>query len=379
MQIDLTDQQRRLRDTCRDLAERELRPQAKRWDRERTFPAEAVGKAAKLGLSAVAVPAEWGGAGGDNVGCALAVEELSRGCASVGLTLSVQNSLYCAPVMKFGTDAQRERFLRPFARGEKLGCFGLAEPEAGADAAELQTRAVRKGGVYVLEGTKSWVTNGPVADAMLLFAVTDPSKGAEGISAFLADTSGPGLLRRPDDEKLGVCASPSCSFVFEGFEVPVDQRLGGEGDGLRVATAALDGGRIGVAAQAIGIARAAFEEARDYAKVRKVSGVPIAQQQAVQFLLADMATELDAARLLTLRAASLQDAGAGHARESAMAKLYASEMSGRVTDKSLQIHGGMGLSKELAAERHFRDARITQIVEGTGEIQRLVISHALLQ
>src|SRR5207237_1117499 len=253
----------------------------------------------------VAVPAEWGGAGMDNVAYALAIEEISRGCASVGVTLSVNNSLYCDPVLKYGTDEQKERWLKPFATGEKLGCFGLTEPQAGSDAAEQRTTAVRKGRSYVINGTKNWITNGPVADAIVLFTMTDLSKGTKGITAFV--------------------------------------------------------------------------EARDYSKVRKTFDVPIAQHQAIQFMLADMATELEAARLLTLRAASLKDRGLRHTRESSMAKLFASEAANRVADKAVQIHGGMGYSKELDVERHFRDARITEIYEGTSEIQRLVISNALLQ
>ena len=379
MLIDLSEEQRLLRDTCREFSARELQPNAKRWDHSHSFPAEAVKKCAELGLFAVAIPEEWGGAGMDNVAYALAIEEISRGCASVGVTLSVSNSLYCDPVFKYGTDAQKERFLKPFARGEKLGCFGLTEPNAGSDAAEQKTTAVRSGETYVINGTKNWITNGPVADAMVLFTITDSSKGVKGITAFLVDTDAPGFLRQKQDEKMGICASPSCTIFFENLELPASQRLGAEGEGFKIAMSTLDGGRIGIAAQAIGIARAAFEEARDYAKVRKTFDVPIMQHQAIQFMLADMLVELEAARLLTLRAATLKDKGVRHSRESSMAKLYASEMSGRVTDKSVQIHGGMGYSKELDIERHFRDARITEIYEGTSEIQRLVISNALLK
>jgi butyryl-CoA dehydrogenase len=379
MQIELTEEQTLLRDTCRDFAARELTPNAKKWDREHTYPREAVQKAFELGLAAVAVPEAWGGAGMDTVAYALAIEEISRGCASVGVTLSVNNSLYCDPVNKYATDEQKERFLRPFATGEKLGCFGLTEPQAGSDAAEQRTTAVRRGDKYVINGTKNWITNGPVADAIVLFTMTDLSKGTKGITAFLVDTNAPGFLRQKADEKLGICASPSCTIFFENLEVPVSQRLGAEGEGFKIAMSTLDGGRIGIAAQAIGIGRAAFEEARDYSKVRKTFDVPISQHQAIQFMLADMATELDAARLLTLRAASLKDKGVRHSRESAMAKLYASEAANRAADKALQIHGGMGYSKELDIERHFRDARITEIYEGTSEIQRMVISNALLK
>lgn len=379
MDLELTDEQKLLRDTCREFADRELKPNARRWDREHHFPAEAVRKAFELGLAGVAVPEAWGGAGMDNVAYALAIEEISRGCASVGVTVSVNNSLYCDPVLKYGTDAQKERFLRPFARGEKLGCFGLTEPQAGSDAAEQRTTAVRKGDTYVINGTKNWITNGPVADAIVLFTMTDLSKGTKGITAFLVDTGAPGFLRQKADEKLGICASPSCTIFFENLEVPAAQRLGREGEGFKIAMSTLDGGRIGIAAQALGIGRAAFEEARDYSRIRKTFDVPISQHQAIQFMLADMATELDAARLLTLRAAVLKDRGVRHSRESAMAKLYASEASNRVANKAVQIHGGMGYSKELDVERHFRDARITEIYEGTSEIQRVIIGNALLK
>src|SRR5713226_855858 len=330
MQIELTDEQRLLRDTCREFADRELKPNARRWDREHKFPAEAVKKAFELGLGGVAVPAEWGGAGMDTVAYVLAIEEISRGCASVGVTLSVNNSLYCDPLLKYGNDQQRERWLKPFARGEKIGCFGLTEPQAGSDAAEQRTTAVRKGDEYVINGTKNWITNGPVADAIVLFTMTDLSKGTKGITAFVVDSSTPGFLRQKADEKLGICASPCCTIFFEDMEVPVAQRLGAEGEGFKIAMSTLDGGRIGIAAQAIGIARAAFEEARDYAKVRKTFDVPIAQHQAIQFMLADMSTELEAARLLTLRAASLKDRGARHTRESSMAKLFASEAASEI-------------------------------------------------
>ena len=379
MEIELSEEQRLLRDTCREFADRELKPNAKKWDREHTYPREAVQKAFELGLAGVAVPSEWGGAGMDNVAYALAIEEISRGCASVGVTLSVNNSLYCDPVMKFGTDEQKERFLKPYASGEKLGCFGLTEPQAGSDAAEQRTTAVKKGSTYVINGTKNWITNGPVADAIVLFTMTDLSKGTKGITAFLVETKIPGFLRQKADEKLGICASPSCTIFFENMEVPESQRLGKEGEGFKIAMSTLDGGRVGIAAQALGIGRAAFEEAREYSKVRKTFDIPISQHQAIQFMLADMATELDAARLLTLRAASMKDSGVRFSREAAMAKLFASETSNRVCDKALQIHGGMGYSKEMDVERHFRDARITEIYEGTSEIQRLVIANALMK
>jgi butyryl-CoA dehydrogenase len=307
------------------------------------------------------------------------MEEISRGCAGTGVIMSVNNSLYCDPVLKFGTDAQRERFLAPFARGEKLGAFALTEPMSGSDAAEMRTLAERKGSGYVLSGSKNFITNGPQADVILVFAMTDRAKRHRGISAFLVPTDSDGFTRGKPDEKVGIRASGSCTVFFEGCFVPEEQRLGAEGDGFKIAMATLDGGRIGIAAQAVGIARAAFEEAVAYAKERKAFGQPIAQFQAIQFMLADMATSIDAARLLLLRAAWMKDRGVRHSAESAMAKLFASEMSERVTSKAIQIHGGYGYVKEYDAERHWRDSRITEIYEGTSEIQRIVISAAVLK
>lgn len=379
MHFELTETQQMLRDTCRDFAARELTPNARRWDEEHHYPAEAVQMLAELGLMGVAVPEEDGGAGADNVSYALAMEEISRGCASTGVIMSVNNSLYCDPILKYGTDDQKKRWLEPFARGERLGCFGLTEPEAGSDAAAQKTVAIRQGDEYVISGSKNWITNGPTADAIVLFTITDRAAGHRGITAFVLDLDMPGISRAPADRKLGITASGSCSLFFEDVRVPVSQRLGNEGDGFKIAMSTLDGGRIGIAAQALGIARAAYEEALQYSKERKTFDKPIANHQAIQFMLADMATEIDAARLLVLRAAALKDAGVRHSAESAMAKLYASEMSHRVTHKAIQIHGGYGYSKEFDAERHYRDARITEIYEGTSEIQRIVIAASLLK
>ncbi|HWV38639.1 MAG TPA: acyl-CoA dehydrogenase [Vulgatibacter sp.] len=379
MHFELTETQQMLRDTCREFAERELTPNARRWDEEHRFPAEAVKKLGELGLLGIAVPEEWGGAGADNVSYALAMEEISRGCASTGVIMSVNNSLYCDPVLKFGTDEQKERWLKPFATGEKLGCFGLTEPEAGSDAAAQKTVAVRDGDFFRITGSKNWITNGPQADAIVLFTMTDKAKGNKGITAFLVDLDTPGVTRAPPDRKLGITASGSCSLFFENVKVPASQMLGKEGEGFKIALGTLDGGRVGIAAQALGIARAAYEEALAYSKERKTFDKPIASHQAISFMLADMATEIDAARLLVLRAAALKDKGVRHSAESAMAKLYASEMSHRVTHKAIQIHGGYGYSKEFDAERHYRDARITEIYEGTSEIQRVVISASLLK
>ncbi len=332
-----------------------------------------------MGLLGVAIPPDWGGAGMDNVCYAVAMEEISRGCGGTGVIMSVNNSLYCDPVMKFGTDAQKKEFLAPFARGEKLGAFALTEPMSGSDAAEMRTLATRRGSEYVLNGTKNFITNGPQADVVLVFAMTDRAKGHKGISAFLVPTDTKGFTRGKPDEKVGIRASGSCTLFFEEAVIPERYRLGGEGEGFKVAMQTLDGGRIGIASQALGIAVAAYEEALAYAKERKAFGQPITQFQAIQFMLADMATEIDAARLLVWRAASLKDRGVRHSAESAMAKLYASEMCERVTSKAIQVHGGYGYVKEYDVERHWRDSRITEIYEGTSEIQRLVIAASVLK
>jgi butyryl-CoA dehydrogenase len=379
MDIQLTEEQRQVRDLCREFAEKELKPNARRWDAEHVFPREAVRQLAEMGLMGVAVPPEWGGAGMDAISYAIAMEEISAGCAGTGVIMSVNNSLYCDPLLKYGTDAQKQELLVPFAKGERLGCFALTEPMSGSDAAEMRTVAARRGDEYVLDGSKNFITNGPQADVALVFAMTDKAKKHKGISAFLVPTDAKGFIRGKSDEKVGIRASGSCTVFFEGCAVPARNRLGEEGDGFKIAMAALDGGRIGIASQALGIARAAFDEARAYAKERKAFGQPISSFQAIQFMLADMATEIDAARLLIWRAASLKDKGVRHSAESAMAKLYASEMSERVTSKAIQIHGGYGYVKEYDVERHWRDSRITEIYEGTSEIQRLVISAAVLK
>jgi len=379
MDIQLTEEQRQVRDLCREFAEKELKPNARRWDADHVFPREAVRQLAEMGLMGVAIPPEWGGAGMDNVSYAIAMEEISVGCAGTGVIMSVNNSLYCDPLLKFGTEGQKKELLVPFAKGERLGCFALTEPMSGSDAAEMRTVAARRGEEYVLDGSKNFITNGPQADVALVFAMTDKAKKHKGISAFLVPTDANGFIRGKPDEKVGIRASGSCTVFFEGCAIPARHRLGEEGDGFKIAMSTLDGGRIGIAAQALGIARAAFEEARAYAKERKAFGQPISSFQAIQFMLADMATEIDAARLLVWRAASMKDQGVRHSAESAMAKLYASEMSERVTSKAIQIHGGYGYVKEYDVERHWRDSRITEIYEGTSEIQRLVISSSVLK
>ena len=379
MDIELTEEQRQVRDLCRQFADEELKPNARRWDEKHEFPRDAVRKLGEMGLMGVTVPPEWGGAGMDAVAYAVAMEEISRGCAGTGVIMSVNNSLYCDPVLKYGTDEQKREFLAPFARGDRIGCFALTEPMSGSDAAEMQTTATPRGDEYVLHGTKNYITNGPQADVVLVFAMTDRPKRHRGISAFLVPADAKGFTRGKPDEKVGIRASGSCSVFFEACAVPKRFRLGEEGEGFKVAMSTLDGGRIGIAAQALGIARAAYEEAVAYAKDRKAFGQPIASFQAIQFMLADMATELDASRLLVWRAASLKDQGVRYSAEASMAKLFASEMAERVTSKAIQVHGGLGYMKECDAERHWRDSRITEIYEGTSEIQRIVISSALLK
>jgi butyryl-CoA dehydrogenase len=307
------------------------------------------------------------------------MEEISAGCASCGVIMSVNNSLFCDPVYKFGTAEQKERILRPVASGQRLGCFGLTEPMSGSDAQTMVTGAEKTQGGFLLNGAKNWITNGPHADWIVVFAITDRSGAKVRHTAFLVERGTPGFTQNAADHKLGIHAAHSCTVFFENCKVPDANILGQVGDGFKVAMATLDGGRIGIACQAIGIARAAFEKSVAYAKERKSFGVPIAQHQAIQFMLADMATQIDAARLLAWRAASMKDKGVRHSAESAMAKLYASEMATRVTHKAIQIHGGYGYSTEFPVERHYRDARITEIYEGTSEIQRIVIAASVLK
>lgn len=379
MDLQLTPEQSLLQQTARDFATREVEPRAKHLDREGEWPADLVKRLGELGLMGVAIPSEYGGAGFDHVSYALAIEEISRACASVGVIMSVNNSLACDPINRHGSDAQKEQFLTPMAAGKILGCFGLTEPASGSDAATMATFAEKDGDHWILNGSKNFITNGPHADLIVVFAMTRKNVGAKGITAFIVPTKTPGFSTSKPDEKLGIHAAHSCTVFFEQCRIPDAYRLGNEGDGFKVAMSTLDGGRIGIAAQAIGIARAAFEKAVAYAKERRAFGTPLAEKQAIQFMLADMATDLDAARLLVQRAALLKDAKQRSTKESAMAKLFASEMATRVTHKALQIHGGLGYTAECDAERHYRDARITEIYEGTSEIMRIVVSANVLK
>jgi butyryl-CoA dehydrogenase len=379
MDLDLTSEQRLLRDTARELATKEILPRAAEIDSAHEFPRAVVARLGEVGLLGVMVPERWGGAGMDAVAYALALEEICRACASTGVIMSVQNSLCCAPIVASGTDAQRQRWLPDLATGKKIGSFALSEPEAGSDAAAQRTSAVRKGEGWVLNGTKNFITNAPAADVMLVAANTDPAKGSKGISIFLVPTGTPGLKVGPADKKLGIRGAVSAQVFFADCAVAEDALLGAEGEGFKIAMRALDGGRIGIAAQAVGIARAAFEAATRYALERRTFGQPIADHQAIQFKLADMSTEIDAARLLLWRAAVKKDGGGRYTTEAAMAKLFASEVANRVAKEAVQVFGGYGYLSDFPVERHFRDAKITEIYEGTSEIQRLVIASSLLR
>jgi butyryl-CoA dehydrogenase len=379
MDFDLTEEQRLIRDTARDFASREIAPKAAELDKTARWPTEIVKRLGELGFLGMAIPTEYGGAGLDVVSYALAMEEVSFACASCGVIMSVNNSLFCDPLYKFGTDEQKKTALEECASGKKLGCFGLTEPMSGSDAQTMVTSAEKTTGGWVLNGAKNWITNGPDADYILVFCVTDKSGPKVRHTAFLVPKGTPGFSLNPRDHKLGIHAAHSCTVFFENCKLPDSAVVGNVGDGFKVAMATLDGGRIGIACQAIGIARAALETSIAYAKERKSFGVPIAQHQAIQFMLADMATEIDAARLLTWRAASMKDEGARHSTESSCAKLFASETATRVAHRAIQIHGGYGYSTEFPLERHYRDARITEIYEGTSEIQRIVIAASLLR
>jgi butyryl-CoA dehydrogenase len=377
--LELTEEQQLLQKSVRDFAEAEVRPLAKEIDETGHFPMETFKKAAELGLTGVAVPETYGGAGMDHVSYAIVVEEISRVCASTGVILSVQNSLYCDPILRFGTDEQKQKFLVPYARGEKIGCYALTEPQAGSNAAALATKAARKGEAYIINGTKAWITNGGVADAAIVYVNTQPEKGEKGITALVVEKGTHGFAVGKEEKKLGIHATACTELSFTDCEVPIGNRIGNEGEGYKVALSTLDGGRIGIASQATGIAQGAFEAALSYAQQRQAFGHPISDFQAIQFMLADMATEIDAARLLARRAAWKQDSGARFTMEASIAKLFASEMSTRVAHKAIQIHGGYGYSSEYPVERAYRDARITEIYEGTSEIQRLVIAAWVLK
>jgi butyryl-CoA dehydrogenase len=377
--LELTEEQKLLQKTVREFAQSEVRPLAKELDETGHFPRQLFRKAAELGLTGVAFPESEGGAGFDHIAYTIVIEEISRCCASTGVILSVQNSLFCDPIHRYGSEEQKKKFLLPFTRGERIGCYALTEPQAGSNAAALQTKAVKKGDTYVLDGTKAWITNGGVADAAIVYVSSDPAKGEKGITAIIVEKGTPGFKVGKEEKKLGINATACSELVFTECQVPASNRIGNEGDGYKVALSTLDGGRIGIASQATGIAQGAFEAALKWSQERMAFGHPIVQFQAIQFMLADMATEIDAARLLVRKAAWKQDSGSRFSLEASTAKLFASEMATRVAHKAIQIHGGYGYSREYPVERAYRDARITEIYEGTSEIQRLLIAAWVLK
>jgi alkylation response protein AidB-like acyl-CoA dehydrogenase len=378
--FELSEEQRMVQQSVREFVAGEIVPRAHEYDEQARFPHEQLRGLAELGLLGMIIPEEWGGAGFDSVAYALALEEIARADASVCVIVGVTNSVCCYPILSFGTEEQKRKYLVPLARGETLGAFCLSEPQAGSDATNLRTRAVRDGDSYVINGTKSWVTSGGIAETYIVMAVTDRDAGKNGVTTFIVEGDTPGLTVSAIEHKMGQRASQTAEMSFADVRVPAANVLGGEGNGLRVAFNSLDNGRIGIGALSTGIAQGALDEALKYAKERQAFGQPIAEFQTIQFKLANMATETDAARLLTLRAAALKDAGHKQAGfYAAMAKLYASETANRVCADAVQIHGGNGYSRDYPVERMYRDARVTTIYEGTSEIQRIVISRKILE
>jgi alkylation response protein AidB-like acyl-CoA dehydrogenase len=373
----LTPEQEMIRDSVRAFARDRLAPFAAEWDRSATFPREALAEMGRMGLMGVCVPERWGGAGLDHVSLAVALEEVAAGDGACSTVLSVQNSVVCGPLAAFGTDAQKERWLKPLARGEQLGCFCLTEPHVGSDAAAIRTRAERNGAHWVLNGVKQFITTGKNADCAIVFAVSDKGAGKRGISAFLVPSDTPGYVVTRVEHKLGQRASDTAQITFENCRVPADCVVGGEGEGYRIALSNLEGGRIGIAAQALGMARAAYEAALAYARQRESFGKPIIEHQAVNFRLADMATKIEVARQMVWHAAALRDARRPCLKEASMAKLFASEMAERVCSDAIQIHGGYGYVSDFPVERIYRDVRVCQIYEGASDIQRLVIGRAI--
>ncbi len=374
-----TEQQLLIRDTAREFARRELAPNAAAWDRDGWIADAAVAKLGEIGLLGMVVPEEWGGSYTDYTAYALAVEEVAAGCAATAALMSVHNSVACGPILGHGSDAQKRRYLVDLAQGRSIGCFCRTEPQAGSEAGALKTRAVRDGGEWVLNGAKQFVTNGRRAKVAIVFAVTDPEKGKKGISAFIVPTDAPGFIVGAPEKKLGIRGSDTCAVTLDDCRVDADALLGERGRGLKIALANLEGGRIGVAAQAVGIARAALSAAASYAKGRRQFGRPIAEFGSIGDMLADMQTSINAARLLTHHAAALRSAGLPCLSEASQAKLYASETAERVCSRAIQIHGGYGYLEAYTVERLYRDARITQIYEGTSEIQRMLIARKLIE
>jgi alkylation response protein AidB-like acyl-CoA dehydrogenase len=379
MNFELNETQSMIRETARQFAEKRLAPTAVERDEKEEFPFEAIQELGELGFMGMMVPEEWGGIGLDTVSYVVAVEEISRVDASCGVIMSVNNSLVCFGINEYGSRDQKERYLRDLASGKKLGAFALSEPEAGSDASNQQTVAVREGDSYVVNGTKNWITNGSTADVVLVMAATDRTRGPKGISTFLIEKGTPGFIVAKKEKKLGIRSSDTVSLSFQDCRVPIANRIGEEGDGFRFAMKTLDGGRIGIAAQALGIAQASLDASVAYSKQRKAFGQPIAELQAIRFKIADMATNIEAARMLTLQSAFLKDSGQPFSQQAAMAKLFSSRVAVQSALEAIQIHGGYGYVREYLVERYLRDAKITEIYEGTSEIQRIVIARSLLK
>ena len=377
--FEMSDEVRMVQEAARSFAVNEVAPLAEKIDKEHYFPKELIPKLAELGFMGVCVPEEYGGAGLPQTAYCLVVEELAAACASTSIIVSAHNSLCISPILEFGTAAQKETYLPDLSTGKKLGCFALSEPGTGSDAASLQCSVKKEGEDYIINGTKNWITNGPEADTCILFANGDKSKGHKGVSAFVHPLDLPGLEKGKPEDKLGICGSPTCSLSYDSVKLSKEHLLFEEGAGFKVAMNTLNGGRLGVAAQAIGIARAALKDSLQYSKERKTFGKPICEHQSIQNYLADMITQVDAARYLTLGAAELKDKGQNYIRQASMAKLYASEAAMFAGVKGVQIFGGYGFVKDFPAERHLRDAKITEIYEGTSEIQRLVIGSSLVR
>ncbi len=379
MKLELNDQQKMIQKMVREFAEKEIGPVAAELDKKEEFPTKILKKMSKLGLLGTIIPTEYGGAGLDTLSYSIVVEEISRKCASTGVITSVHISLVSWPIIKYGTEEQKKKYLPMLAKGEKIGAFAATEPNAGSDLGAMQTTAVLKGDKYIINGNKTFITSGPEAGIIIVFAVTDKSAGSKGISAFIVENTFKGFKVGSIYEKLGINASKNSELIFENMEVPKENLLGKEGEGYKISLITLDGGRIGIAAQAVGIAQAALDESIEYAKQRQQFGKPLSKFQAIQWMIADMATQIEASRYLVYHAAYQKDLGGRFSKEAAMAKLFASETAVESVIKAVQIHGGYGYTKEYTVERLFRDAKITEIYEGTSEVQRLVIAASLLR